>query len=107
MVKFKGQLGMKQYMPMKPVKLGIKVWVGAEASSSFVCDFQVYMRKSQDGDAKQNLGYGVVHHLTGNFTDKNHHVFFDNFFSTVKLAKDLLEDQIYSCNGKSNQERLY
>jgi len=97
MVKFKGRLGMKQYMLMKPVKLGIKVWVCAEASSGFVCDFQVYTRKRQDGAAEQNLGYHVVHDLTWNFTGKNHHVFFDNFFSTVKLAEDLLEDQIYSC----------
>ena len=27
MVKFKGRLGMKQYMPTKPVKRGIIVWV--------------------------------------------------------------------------------
>lgn len=97
MVKFKGRLGMKQYMPMKPIKRGIKVWVCAEASSGFVCDFQVYTGKRQDGAAEQNLGYRVVHDLTRNFTGKNHHVFYDNFFSTVKLAEDLLEDQIYSC----------
>lgn len=96
-VKFKGRLGMKQYMPMKPIKRGIKVWVCAEASSGFVCDFQVYTGKRQDGAAEQNLGYRIVHDLTRNFTGKNHHVFYDNFFSTVKLAEDLLEDQIYSC----------
>ena len=39
LVKFKGQLGMKQYMPMKPIKHGIKVWVCTKASSGFVCDF--------------------------------------------------------------------
>lgn len=97
MVKFKGRLGLKQYMPMKPVKRGIKVWVCAEASSGFVCDFQVYTGKRQDGAPEQNLGYRVVHDLTRSFTGKNHHVFYDNFFSTVKLAEDLLEDQIYSC----------
>ena len=96
-IKFKGRLGMKQYMPMKPVKRGIKVWVCTEASSRFVCNFQVYTGKRQDGAAEQNLGYRVVHDLTRNFTGKNHHVFYDNYFSTVKLAEDLLEDNIYSC----------
>lgn len=76
MVKFKGRLGMKQYMPMKPVKQGIKVWVCAEASSSFVCNFQVYTEKRQDGVVEQNLGYRVVHDLT---RDQN---FMGNFFSS-------------------------
>lgn len=97
MIKFKGWLGMKQYMPIKPVKWGIKVWVCAEASSGFVCDFQVYTGKRQDGVAEQNLGYHVVQDLTRNFTGRNHHVFYNNFFSTVKIAEDLLEDGIYSC----------
>ena len=68
----KGRLGMKQYMPMKPVKRGIKVWVCAEASSGFVCDFQVYTGKRQDGAAEQNLSYRVVHDLTWSFNGKNH-----------------------------------
>jgi len=79
---------MKQYMPMKPVKRGIKVWVCTEALSGFVCDFHVYTGKQQDGTVEQNK-------LTRNFTGRNHHVFYDNFFSTVKLAEDLLEDNIY------------
>lgn len=97
MIKFKGRLGMKQYMPLKPVKRGIKVQVCAEASSSFVCDFQVYTGKRQDGAAEQNLGCCVVHDLPRNFTGRNHHAFYDNFFSTAKLVEDLLEDGIYLC----------
>ena len=58
MVKFKGRLGMKQYMPMKPVKCGIKVWVCAEAPSGFVCDFQVYREK--DKMALRNKTWVIV-----------------------------------------------
>lgn len=57
MIKFKWQLGIKQCMPMKPVKQGIKAWVCAKASSSSVCDFQVYTGMRNDGKAEQNLGY--------------------------------------------------
>ena len=67
MVKFKGHLGMKQYLPVKPVKRGIKVWVCAEASRGYVCDFQVYTWKKQHGMMEQNLGYRVVHDLMQNF----------------------------------------
>ncbi|PFX18853.1 hypothetical protein AWC38_SpisGene16765 [Stylophora pistillata] len=33
MVNYKGRLGFKQYMPMKPLKCGIKVWVHADATN--------------------------------------------------------------------------
>ncbi|XP_068742266.1 piggyBac transposable element-derived protein 4-like [Montipora capricornis] len=87
MVKFQGHLGMKHYMPMKPVKRGVKVWEIAEASSGFVCDFEVYTGKRQDGATEHNLGYHVVYDLTRNITGKNHHVFCDNFLHTLNLQK--------------------
>ena len=49
-IAFKGQLAMKQYLPMKPVKRGIKVWMCADASNDFVCNMQVYTGK-KDGRA--------------------------------------------------------
>ena len=88
---------MKQFMPMKPVKRGIKVWECAEASSGFVCDFQVCTGKRQDGVTEKNLGYLVVHDLTQNFTGKNHHIFCNNFFTSVSLPEDLLNDNNYLC----------
>ena len=97
MVKFKGRLGMKQYMPMKPVKQGIKVWEIAEASSGFVCDFQVYTGKRQDGATEHNFGYRVVYDLTRNITGKNQHVICDHFFTSIKLAEDLLQDNSHLC----------
>ena len=53
--------------------------------------------EKQDGVAEHNLGYRVVSELTQNLTSKNHDVFFHNFFSSVKVAEDLLKDGIYSC----------
>ena len=97
MVKFKGRLGIKQYMPQKPIKRGIKIWECADSSNGFVSEYQVYTGKQQDGTPEENLGYRVVHDLTRNFTGKNHDVFFDNYFSSVKLSEDLLKDAIYSC----------
>ena len=97
MVKFKGRLGIKQYMPQKPINRCIKMWECADSSNGFVSEYQVYTGKQQDGTPEENLGYRVVHDLTRNFTGKNHDVFFDNYFSSVKLSEDLLKDAIYSC----------
>lgn len=36
MVKFKGRLGFKQYMPNKPIKWGIKVWSLCESTTGYL-----------------------------------------------------------------------
>ena len=35
MIKFQGRTSLKQYMPMKPIKRGIKVWVLADSSNGY------------------------------------------------------------------------
>ena len=41
--KFNGRLSFKQYMPMKPDKFGIKVWLLADTDTYYVPCFQVYL----------------------------------------------------------------
>ena len=41
MIPFKGRLSLKQYMPLKLVKRGIKVWECADLSNGFVCNLEV------------------------------------------------------------------
>ena len=50
---------MKQYLPLKPVKRGFKVWVRATAVNVFYCDFDVYVGKASDGVTRE-VGLGVV-----------------------------------------------
>ena len=42
MIPFQGRSSLKQLMPMKPVKRGIKVWCLAYSSNGFVANFEVY-----------------------------------------------------------------
>ena len=42
MIPFKGRSSMKQYLPMKPVKRGFKVWAMADALNGYLYDFNVY-----------------------------------------------------------------
>ncbi len=46
MIKSKGRLSFRQYLPMKPMKWGVKVWVMAESSTGYVSNFQVRKIKS-------------------------------------------------------------
>ena len=39
----------------------------------------------------------MVKSLTAELMGKNHHVFFDNFFTSERLLADLEKDRIYAC----------
>ena len=97
MVKYKGRLGFKQYMPTKPVKWGIKVWVHADATNSFVSTMQVYTGKKNAGQPEHGLGHRVVCELVSNLKGKNYHIFSNNFFSSARLVEDLLSNKLYLC----------
>ena len=62
MVKYKGRSSLKQYLPMKPIKRGFKVWVRANSSNGFISDLDVYTGK--DGSATANHGTEVVEQLS-------------------------------------------
>ena len=59
MIPFKGRSTLKQYMPFKPVKRGIKVWAMSDAGNGYVCEFEVYTGKKRNG-VEKNLGANVV-----------------------------------------------
>ena len=64
MVKFKGRLAFRQYLPLKPTKWGIKVWVMAESSTGYVSNFQVYTGR-EGGSSEKGLAHRIVMDLAG------------------------------------------
>lgn len=48
MVKFKGRSAMKQYVPIKPVKLGIKGFCRADADTGYVYYFYIYQGQEKE-----------------------------------------------------------
>ena len=58
----------------------------------------------KEGSGEKQLGQRVAKDLTRILKGKNHHVFFDNFFTSEKLLQDLLEDGILAC-GTARKDR--
>ena len=97
MIKFKGRSSLKQYLPLKPVKRGLKAWVRADARNGIMCELSVYTGKESD-QPETNLGAKVVKKLTRNTAGDNHHIYCDNYFTSVQLFEELLqEDSTYAC----------
>ena len=89
-------------MPLKPVKRGIKVWALAVSDNGYFTKFQVYTGK--EGSGEKQLGQRVVKDLTQHLKGKKHHIFFDNFFTSEQLLRDLADDNIYAC-GTARKDR--
>ena len=96
MIPFKGRSSLKQYMPQKPIKRGIKVWALADAANGYMANFQVYTGKQGNG-VERGLGANVVKTLTKPYQNSFQHVFFDNFFTGIDLLLDLQHSNLYGC----------
>ena len=52
MIRFKGRLAFRQYMPAKPIKWGVKIWALAETSTGYLSKFQVYTGRAPEGQGR-------------------------------------------------------
>ena len=94
----KGRSSLRQYLPNKPHKWGIKVWARCGVSG-IIYDFDVYVGKQDDQNVSREFGKvgAVVIKLTRNLPkDVGHKVFMDNLFTTINLVKYLKSEGIWT-----------
>ena len=87
MIGFKGRIFMKQYMPKKPTKWGLKAWILAGSESGFVYNWKLYTGKEGD-QVETNLGQKVVMDLS-QVLPAGHEIYCDNFFTCYELLQAL------------------
>ena len=107
MIAFKGRLAFRQYMPAKPTKCGIKVWLAADSSNEYVSNFSIFMGKESDAPRTHGLGYDVVMAMVEPFLNEHRHVFSDSFFTSPKLFDNLLKENMYACGTvRTNRKEM-
>ncbi|PNF31176.1 hypothetical protein B7P43_G15164, partial [Cryptotermes secundus] len=74
---------------------GIKLWMLCDSLSKYCVAFFVY--RGGGNNKKYGLAYTVLMKLLnmGNYLHKGYHIFMDNFFSSIPLAKELYELQTF------------
>lgn len=93
-----------QYLPKKPVKFGIKVFVNSESKTGYVLTFQIYTGKVTSA-APKSVGHRVVLDLLGPYLGKGHWLFTDNYYTSPELLLDLLAKGTYA-TGTVRQNRV-
>ena len=98
-VKSKHRSGIRQYIKNKPVTFGIKLWVIADSVNGYTYDFDVYAGRNagHDKPSENGLGYDIVTKLSQPLLNQGYHLFFDNFYSSVTLVKDLFQLSTPAC----------
>ncbi|XP_018785568.1 PREDICTED: piggyBac transposable element-derived protein 4-like [Bactrocera latifrons] len=84
MTKFKGRFSMKQYLPLKPTKRGIKMWLRCDALTGYTYDFNIYCGK-EEGVVEGTLGERVVNKLAATIQETDVTLCFDRFFTSLKI----------------------
>ena len=105
MIPFKGRSSMKQYVPLKPVKRGFKVWAMADARNGYVYDLNVYTGAT--GDRETGLGEKVVLTLAESIKGRHHQLYFDNYFTSINLLMKLLSEGTYGCGTIRTNRKQY
>ncbi|XP_032227553.1 piggyBac transposable element-derived protein 4-like [Nematostella vectensis] len=95
MIAFKGRLGFRQYMPAKPTKYGIKVWMAADPNNGYVCNYKVYLGQ-ENRQRVHGLCYDVVMDMAKPFLNSYRHIFCDTFFTTVRLFDYLIKKPMHA-----------
>lgn len=96
MTKFKGRSSLKQYMPLKPTKRGIKMWLRCDSDSGYVYDFNIYTGREL-GDQTGTLGERVVNALASTITEPDVALCFDRFFTSVTLLQSINYAAVGTC----------
>ena len=81
-LKFKGRLRFRVYNPAKPIKYGIKSYVLADSVTAYCYNLRVY-------DGIPSTLHDTIFGLCEGLLDKNHKLYMDNFYNSVKLSMEL------------------
>ena len=76
------------------IKRGVKLWMRCDSESAYLHEYDVYLGKSQN--SQHGLAYDVVTKLCESIAGHNHHVYCENYFTSVPLLKELLQMKIYA-----------
>lgn len=103
-IPFKGRSIMKQYMPQKPNRWGYKMFLLAGAQTGICFDFIFFTGKN--GKTANGFCTDIILQLCETVPNQiNHKLFFDNYYTTIKLLVELYKLGIFA-TGTIRSNRL-
>ncbi|XP_041480389.1 piggyBac transposable element-derived protein 4-like [Lytechinus variegatus] len=116
MIRFKGRLSFVQYMPLKPIKWGMKAWALCESSTGYTWSWALYTggdgnraagpfavgavidgSRTHPGEEHIYSSGKVVLELVKGLENKGHHLYCDNFYTSPALFAKLQQLGFEAC----------
>jgi len=88
-IKFKARSSLKQYLPLKPIKRGYKVWCLCDSVTGYLFNYEIYTGKEEDSEKGILLTERVVFNLISDHSFQGKHLYFDNYFTSIGLLEKL------------------
>nr|XP_031830867.1 piggyBac transposable element-derived protein 4-like [Nomia melanderi]XP_031830868.1 piggyBac transposable element-derived protein 4-like [Nomia melanderi]XP_031830869.1 piggyBac transposable element-derived protein 4-like [Nomia melanderi] len=88
-IPWRGRLNFQVYNPFKITKYGILIRMLCESSTGYVCNFDIY------SDTKSLES--TISALVSNVSNMWYHIYMDNYYNSVEIAKQLLLKKIKVC----------
>ena len=113
---WKGRLHFKQYIPIKRSRFGVKLFKLCENSSGYIYRFRVYVGKDSllqfpPGVPQPPTQFGpterVVWFLMLPILKKGHHLYVDNYYTSIPLFTALLNEGTGACGTIRANRRGY
>ena len=102
---FNGRFISQQYKEEKPTKRRIKVWVIVDSLTKYVLSTLIYTGQKSFRKENLSLSEQVVIDLGQDFFGKYHHLYFDHFFTSLKILQLLLNEKTYACGTVKNVKK--
>ncbi|KAL6418704.1 hypothetical protein ACFW04_011862 [Cataglyphis niger] len=99
LIPWRGRLSIKTYNPAKTTKYGILVRVLSEARTGYVSNFCVY---AAEGKKLEETVLSVI----GPYKNMWHHIYQDNYYNSVNIAKIFLKNKLRVC-GTIRKNRVW
>ena len=103
MMPFRGRVEFRLYLPSKPIRYGMKLYLCCESSSGYVLHMKFYTGANTTGPERGH-GEQVVRDVTEAYMGVGHTIYMDSFFSTPGLYEHLLQQNTTAC-GTVNRNR--
>lgn len=90
MIPWRGKLSFRTYNPKNIIKYGLLVRMVSESKSGYIVNFKIYC--GQENNLNDDI-YSLLEPCTGLW----HHVYLDNYYTSVNTAEGLLKKKIRVC----------
>ncbi|UYV66526.1 hypothetical protein LAZ67_4001961 [Cordylochernes scorpioides] len=108
LIPFRGKCNFRQYIPNKPAKYGLKIYMMSDAHTFYTVNMEPYVGNNRGPFYKSNASDDVVKRLVEPVSGTKRNITTDNWYTSFPLAQSLLTEHNLTLVGtlKKNKKEI-